>query len=72
MLKNFDASHAYQLGFRCAVCGGGRIVPGGTWIESFAADFREGWDDAVSDGKFGTDPEYCKRQFSLPNYFPKN
>lgn len=54
-LPQFDAMHAYDLGYLAAVKG---IVqntpPANTWLVRYPSDYREGYADAISDGKWGT------------------
>lgn len=61
-MTQFDAAHAFDLGYHQAVCGGARVMNTGTWMSRFSSDYYEGWDCAVADGKWGTHPDYCGRR----------
>lgn len=53
-MASFDAEHAWDLGYHYAVRGICRVAPRGTWIVKFSADFLAGYDQAVSDQRWGT------------------
>ena len=54
-MSEFDACHAFDLGYGYAVRG---IIhmPIGTWLDKFAADWKAGYEQAKQDGRWGT---YC-------------
>ncbi len=53
-MPQFDAAHAWDIGYDYASCGICRNVPAGTWIADFGRAFGEGWDAAVADKRWAT------------------
>ena len=52
-MRVFDASHAWDIGFWMAVRGI-LHMPDGTWLSKFARDWKDGYQQAIKDGKWGT------------------
>lgn len=45
-------AEAWEYGYGYAVRGFLRAVPGRTWFEEFPADFLDGFDAALADGRW--------------------
>ena len=56
-MESFDATHAWDMGYHCAVRGIIRAVPPGTWMANYSKDFYAGYDAAILDGAWGENQE---------------